>query len=125
MFTQNTHHILYYKNRIKSISNQKKYGNCQKNFTCGGFYGIIAYKNGGEQEKMLYSENVNKVCGLCVKAKAVKGSETHMHCEKHNEYVGISREGCESFEYDIFKRPARRRKIKKSSGKFSPEDFML
>ena len=73
---------------------------------------------------MIYSEDINKICGLCVHAKKAKGSETHMHCGIHNgEYVAVSREACEKFEYDVFKRPVRRRK--KSAGHFKPEDFML
>lgn len=72
---------------------------------------------------MIYSDDINKICGLCEKAKAVKGSETHMMCTLHNEYVPLSREACEKFSYDIFKRTTRRRK--KSTGKFKPEDFAL
>ena len=72
---------------------------------------------------MIYSDDINKICGLCQKAQSVKGSETHMHCDLKNEYVPINREACEGFAYDIFKRPTRRRK--KSTGKFKPEDFML
>ena len=72
---------------------------------------------------MIYSEDINKVCGLCVKASRVKGSETHMRCALCGEYVPISRSACKKFEYDIFKRRTGRRK--KSAGKFKPEDFIL
>lgn len=72
---------------------------------------------------MIYSENINKICGLCVKAKPLKGSSTHMCCEKRNECVSISNNACSDFEYDIFKRHTRRRK--KSAAKFSAEDFKL
>lgn len=72
---------------------------------------------------MIYSEDINKICGLCVNAEKVKGSETHMRCGVRNEYVPLSREACEKFKYDILKRPTRRRK--KSAGNFKPEDFIL
>lgn len=72
---------------------------------------------------MIYSENINKICGLCVKAKPIKGMDTHMQCTKRNECVPISNEACAKFEYDIFKRNTRRRK--KSAAKFNAEDFKL
>lgn len=73
---------------------------------------------------MIYSPDINKICALCVNAKKIKGSETHMECAKKNgEFVALNKEACEFFKYDILKRPVRRRK--KSSGKFSPEDFSL
>lgn len=73
---------------------------------------------------MIYSTEINKICALCVKAKKVKGSETHMQCSLNNgDFVPINKEGCEFFVYDILKRPVRRRK--KSTDKFKPEDFSL
>ena len=72
---------------------------------------------------MIYSENINKICGLCVHAKQIKGSDTHMQCGVRNECVPLSHNACEKFEYDIFKRHTRRRK--KSAAQFTAEDFKL
>lgn len=72
----------------------------------------------------MYSENNEKICSLCVHSRSVKGTVTHVACEKRGGYVPCRREACTFYEYDIFKRPVRRRKPA-GFGEFSKEDFIL
>lgn len=71
---------------------------------------------------MIYSEDINKVCGLCKRARRT-GSDDKMHCEVKRQDVELSGEACPKFRYDILKRRVRRRKKLKSD--FNPEDFQL
>ena len=72
----------------------------------------------------MYSKDNEPVCGLCLYSEAAKGLETHVACKKKGGYVNKSRDGCEFYKYDIFKRKVSR---KKNAGleKFSKEDFSL
>lgn len=71
---------------------------------------------------MIYSEDINKVCGLCKRAHRM-GSEDEMHCEIKRQNVSALGEACPKFQYDIMKRRVRRRKKLKSY--FNPEDFQI
>lgn len=70
---------------------------------------------------MIYSADINKICAVCRHAQ--KSDETHILCKLKNEYMPISCEACPKFIYDIFKRPARRKRKLKTN--FSPDDFTL
>lgn len=72
---------------------------------------------------MIYSEEINKICGLCEYAEAIEGDTDCMHCIKKNADVSITNASCRKFKYDIMKRTARRRKKRIKS--YSPADFEL
>ncbi len=72
----------------------------------------------------MYSKDIEPVCGLCVFSKEAKGVACYCMCEKRNEYVRSSRDACEAYRYDVFKRKVSRKK-NISFGEFSPEDFIL
>ncbi len=71
---------------------------------------------------MIYSDEINRVCGLCEHASPT-GEEGIMHCVKKRKDVEVSREACRKFQYDILKRTARR--AKKQLKSYSPSDFEL
>lgn len=71
---------------------------------------------------MIYSEDINKICGVCKRAHKT-GSEDEMHCEVKRKSVPSGGEACAKFQYDIMKRHVRRRKKLKSD--FNPEDFQI
>lgn len=71
---------------------------------------------------MIYSEDINKICALCRKSKAAVGTQEHLECELKNEFVPLDGT-CDCFEYDIFKKPTRRRRRLKK--KFTADDFKL
>lgn len=70
---------------------------------------------------MIYSENIEKRCGLCRLAKLE--NEDTCFCEKKKKSLPQSQEACKKFSYDILKKPVRRKK-RFSSG-FKSEDFRL
>lgn len=72
---------------------------------------------------MIYSENINKVCGLCVNAESIDGNDESMFCTVKKENVGISDTECKKFQYDIFKKKVRRKKRLKTN--YDPNDFKL
>lgn len=71
----------------------------------------------------IYSEDIDKVCRLCVHAEMTKGTKTHVHCTKTGGYTPIGNT-CESFKYDVFKRQLRRKKSAREHH-FTAEDFSL
>lgn len=70
---------------------------------------------------MIYSDDIQKVCSLCVFAERRQGEE--IFCTKRNKTVGEADEACKKYKYDILKREVRRRKPPKTD--FSEEDFRL
>ena len=72
----------------------------------------------------MYSKDNESVCGTCVFSEPAKGVVTHCLCKKRNEYVSRSKDGCEAYKYDIFKRKVSRKK-NTGFGNFSPDDFKL
>ena len=72
----------------------------------------------------MYSKDNEQVCGNCVFSEPAKGVLTHCFCKKKNEYAAKSRNRCDEYKYDIFKRKVARKK-NTVLGAFSPEDFKL
>lgn len=72
---------------------------------------------------MIYSEEINKICGLCEYAEAIEDDTDCMRCVKKNIGVALTNASCRKFKYDIMKRTARRRKKKLKS--YSAADFEL
>lgn len=71
---------------------------------------------------MIYSEEINKICGLCQYAGHIEGDEDNMRCSLKHKDVELSREACRKFRYDILKKPVRRKKKLKT---YSAADFEL
>ena len=70
---------------------------------------------------MIYSENIEKRCGLCKFASPE--NEDNCFCKKEKKSMPQSNEACKKFSYDILKKPVRRKR-RLSTG-FKPEDFSL
>ena len=71
---------------------------------------------------MIYSEEINKICGLCQYAEPAEDSDDIMQCGLKHKEVAFSCEACRKFKYDIFKKTVRRKKKLKT---YSPADFEL
>lgn len=69
----------------------------------------------------MYSENINKICDVCMYSKSVKGSATHLQCT----YGGFvpRNHTCGKFKYDVLKKRVRRRPALEH--KFTAADFEL
>ena len=74
---------------------------------------------------MIYSENIEKRCGLCRFSKP--SDEDSCFCEKEKKSMHQSNEACKKFSYDILKKTVRRKKRFTSggSGRFDAKDFSL
>lgn len=72
---------------------------------------------------MIYSEDINKVCALCVNAEPIPENEDEMYCKLYKKNTAITKNDCKKFKYDIFKKVVRRKRRFKTS--FSAEDFTL
>jgi hypothetical protein len=70
----------------------------------------------------MYSDNIEKICDVCLFSKKVKGSATHLECTLDGSYVPLSH-SCGGFKYDILKKRVRRRPEFVSH--FTAEDFKL
>lgn len=70
---------------------------------------------------MIYSDEINRVCGLCSHARLLDGDD--VYCEKKRRNYTVSREACRKFKYDIFKRSAKRRRRKLKT--YSSSEFEL
>lgn len=70
---------------------------------------------------MIYSDDIQKVCSLCVFSESYGGEE--IFCSKYKKPVGVADEACKKYKYDILKRKVRRRKPPRTD--FSEEDFKL
>lgn len=71
---------------------------------------------------MIYSDDINKICGLCTMAKATDGNEDELFCTRTKKSTTVNN-SCAKFKYDIFKKPVRRKRRLKTN--FTPEDFSL
>lgn len=58
----------------------------------------------------MYSNNIEKICSYCLYKTDAKGLRDHIYCTKHQEYRGVHSNVCKDYEYDIRKRPVRRKK---------------
>lgn len=67
----------------------------------------------------MYSPDIEKICALCVHARPEKGVSTHVACTVKGGFMPCSKDGCENFSYDIFKKKVRRKKA------FIPEKYDL
>ena len=76
-----------------------------------------------EECKMIYSEDINKVCALCRHGQRTENNGDELFCELKKRSVPVAGGDCGKFEYDIFKKTVRRRKRLKTN--FSSEDFSL
>lgn len=70
---------------------------------------------------MLYSDEINKICGLCIFASEIDGEREKMQCSKKRKSVNFDYH-CRKFQYDIFKKQVRRKKKLKT---YNPSDFEL
>lgn len=70
----------------------------------------------------MYSDDIEKICALCVHAHAVKGTVTHMQCTHVGGYVPLSHT-CLDFKYDVLKKRVRRKPPLKHN--FTADDFKL
>ena len=70
---------------------------------------------------MIYSENINRVCGLCRHADRLTDDE--MRCRLRRKNVSVTAADCGKFDYDIFKKTVRRKKRLRT--KFTADDFSL
>lgn len=70
---------------------------------------------------MIYSTEINKVCGLCQAAKVQ--SETEIFCPVSGRILPSNEDGCKKFKYDILKKKVRRMRPLKTD--YKKEDFTL
>lgn len=71
---------------------------------------------------MIYSDDINKVCGLCVHAQSIEGEDDVFSCKFSKKNTTIT-DSCAKFKYDIFKKPVHRKRRLKTD--FKPEDFIV
>ena len=71
---------------------------------------------------MIYSDDINKICAVCVHAVKIAGDDSHMRCTRKRADKSVS-DTCAKFRYDILKKPTRRRR--RLNTDFKPEDFTL
>lgn len=57
----------------------------------------------------MYSDKTEKICAYCLYKTDAKGLREHMYCTKKKEYRPMHAEPCSDYEYDIRKRPVRRK----------------
>ena len=72
---------------------------------------------------MIYSEDINKVCALCVHANLSDEEVDEIFCTRYNKKTAATKSDCKKFKYDILKKPVRRKRRLKTS--FTAEDFRL
>lgn len=56
------------------------------------------------------ADDNEKKCSLCFYSVQAKGLSDKLYCEKRKEYRSLWADVCESYMYDIIKRPVRRKK---------------
>ena len=67
----------------------------------------------------MYSDKTEKICAYCFYKQDAKGLTEHVYCSKRKEYRGIHSEACSDYEYDIRKRPVRRKKSVTAEKKYN------
>ncbi len=72
---------------------------------------------------MIYSEDINKVCALCVYANLQDNDADEVYCTRLKKNTAATKGDCKKFKYDIFKRPVRRKRRLRTD--FDAEDFKL
>ena len=71
---------------------------------------------------LIYSEDINKVCALCVYAE-LNGEADEVYCTRYKKNTAATKGDCKKFKYDIFKKTVRRKRRLKTE--FTAEDFKL
>ena len=70
---------------------------------------------------MIYSDEINKICAVCVMAHETDGGE--ILCTKKNKTFPAGTEACKKFRYDILKKKVKRMRRLKTD--YKKEDFTL
>ena len=70
---------------------------------------------------MIYSDDINKVCAVCVMAKESENGE--MLCTLKNKTFPAASAACKRFRYDILKKKVKR--IRHPKTDYKKEDFTL
>lgn len=71
---------------------------------------------------MIYSDEINKVCGLCCFSQMTDVSDEVLFCTKRKKNTAVG-DSCAKFKYDIFKKPVHRKRRLKTN--FDAKDFEL
>lgn len=71
---------------------------------------------------LIYSEDIDKICALCIFSKKDDAEEERLFCGKKKKCVEIT-DTCKKFKYDIFKKTVRRKKTLTTD--FTSEDFEI
>ena len=72
---------------------------------------------------MIYSNDINKVCSLCVFAQAIDGNDDEIYCQRYKKNTAATMGDCKKFKYDIFKKVVRRKR--RLNTNFTADDFKL
>lgn len=72
---------------------------------------------------MIYSDDINKVCALCVYAQEIPDNNEEMYCERYKKNTAATKGDCKKFKYDVFKKVVRRKR--RLNTNFTAEDFKL
>lgn len=72
---------------------------------------------------MIYSEDINKICALCVNATPIPENDEEMYCELYKKNTAATHCDCKKFKYDIFKKVIHRKRRFKTN--LTAEDFQL
>ena len=72
---------------------------------------------------MIYSEDINKICALCVHSKSLDENDHEVFCTRLNKNTAATKGDCKKFKYDVFKKTVHRKRRLKTN--FDAEDFKL
>lgn len=70
----------------------------------------------------IYSQDIDRVCRLCVYSKITKGVSDYVLCTNDGGFYKLNHT-CGIFKYDILKKQVRRKK--EFETKFTADDFKL
>ena len=70
---------------------------------------------------MIYSDDINKICAVCVMAN--ENGDGEILCTKKNKTFHANTEACKKFRYDILKKKVKRMRQLKTD--YKKEDFTL
>lgn len=72
---------------------------------------------------MIYSDDIEKKCALCIYSEPISGDDENVRCLKKRRTVPAVNDACKKFRYDITKKHIRR--PKRSAAVLNPADFRL